>query len=89
MGKRIFYRMRKYKRSPALMAAIEKAGELSGAPKHRWHSAGKAHIAKALKINVQSINNWFDIPRDRIYAVHQLTKIPLSKLAPDLFKDPR
>ena len=89
MGARIFYRKRAYKRTPGLLLAIRKAGEISGAPEHRWDSAGKVLIAETLGIKVQSINNWFDIPRDRIMQVHQLTKIPLAKLAPDLFKDPR
>ena len=89
MAGRIFYRMRKYKRTDGLMLAIRKCGELAEASPARLESTGKRILAEHLGIKVQSINNWMDIPRDRIMAVHMLTKIPLAKLAPDLFKDPR
>jgi hypothetical protein len=89
MGSRIFYRTRKYKRTDGLLMAIRKVGDMAGASAGRRESTGKRILAEHLGIKVQSINNWMDIPRDRIMAVHMLTKIPLAKLAPDLFKDPR
>ena len=80
-------RYTKRRRSPGLRSAINAAAKMAGAiPGHLWDSAGRKWLAEGLGIKVQSLNHWEDIPRDRIMMVHVLTKIPLSELAPDLFK---
>ena len=78
----------KKRRSPELRLAIDTAGRLAGAgpSPQQVDAAGRKWLAKGLGIKVQSLNHWRDIPRDRIMKVHEITKLPLAKLAPDLFK---
>ena len=46
----------------------------------------KEILAELLGIKVQSINHWRRVPRGRVMKIHELTGIPLRKLAPDLFQ---
>ena len=59
---------------PGLRAAIKAAG-------------GVLALARNLEIRAQCFYKWRRIPRQRIMQIHRLTGVPLSKLAPDLFRD--
>ncbi len=71
-----------------LRLAIRAAAIRAGVKEKKWYrSRGKVALAEGLGIKVQSINAWKRIPRDRVMMVHIVTGLPLSTLAPDLFKD--
>lgn len=70
-----------------LRLAIREAGKRSGLQPKYWTTRGKTYLAEGLGITVQSINHWTRVPRERVMMVHMLTGVPLSVLAPDLFKD--
>ncbi len=66
--------------------ALREAGRRAGGDPRAWHVTGKTWLAEALGITVQSINQWQHIPKNRLLMVHQLTGVPLEKLAPKIFR---
>ncbi len=83
------YKDKKYtkrRQDSGLRLAIRAAAKQAGEHPRRWSTRGKKHLAEGLGIKVQSINHWHRIPRERVMMVHILTGLPLSTLAPDLFK---
>jgi DNA-binding transcriptional regulator YdaS (Cro superfamily) len=49
-------------------------------------AGGMRALARALRINYQSIQSWQRIPAERVVDVEQITGIPREKLRPDIFR---
>lgn len=52
-------------------------------------AGGLRALGRALGIKFQSIQNWRQIPAERVIAVERATGIPREKLRPDIFGAPR
>lgn len=61
------------KHQPAVIAfACEKAG-------------GATELARKLGISKQAVSQWSEIPIRHVHRVHEVTRIPLTDLRPDVF----
>lgn len=63
------------KKTPAAVIAFacEKAG-------------GAAALARKLGIKRQAVHQWTEVPIRHVHAVHEVTRIPLTDLRPDVFR---